>query len=411
MGRHRSRAVSAQFLPGTANNLGYEPQPIVDRATTVRSIRSRKSTSSYDVLDKARCACRTTKGAIEDIIEPAVNTMAQDIEDRCAKYAYQHTPAHRRRPRHQPDDLRSGVRRRLQRLINLGAGSGKRAIIDTSIARPLWPSSSRCSAGRREFNARSRKARSAGPRPSTPSSPSRSTRTPRACGGPRRPCSVGADGQRGPRDRHHLAGARLHHRRHVQVGRQVQHRRLQRSQQHDPTQDRRGCAISRSCAGATVTGAASVRRSPSRRRCTARARRTRTSTRCRSRARCSRRGRARVAVGQERHAESDARQKRVRARRRQAEAAAERWIDHRVAAPRSGDGPGGGLHAAVHERRNENPVPLRLSVRLRGVLERHRGGPPGGSVNHGHSLLFLRRSTMHASRRSPTRPTASRRKS
>jgi hypothetical protein len=46
------------------------------------------------------------------------------------------------------------------------------------------------------------------------------------------------------------------------------------------------------------------------------------------------------------------------------------------------------LHAAVHQRRNENPVPLRLSVRLRGILERHRGGPSGGSVNHGHSCFL-----------------------
>jgi len=74
-----------QFLPGQANNLGYEPQPMIDRATFVQIDQISKVHFEYDVLDKA-LRMQDYEGAIrEDIIEPAANTMAQDIEDRCAK--------------------------------------------------------------------------------------------------------------------------------------------------------------------------------------------------------------------------------------------------------------------------------------------------------------------------------------
>jgi hypothetical protein len=127
-----------QFLPGSANNLGYEPQALIDRHTFVTIDQISKVHFEYDVLDKA-LRMQDYEGAIrEDIIEPAANTMAQDIEDRCAKYAYQHTPNIVGVLGTNPATFDASFGASYERFINLGAGAAKRrAIIGTGIQRAL----------------------------------------------------------------------------------------------------------------------------------------------------------------------------------------------------------------------------------------------------------------------------------
>lgn len=127
-----------QFVPGLANTLGYEPQALVDRHTTVVLDQISKVHFEYDVLEKA-LRMQDYEGAIrEDIVEPAANTMAQDIEDRCAKYAYQHTPNIVGILGSNPATFDASFGASYERFINLGAGSGsRRAIIGTGIQRAL----------------------------------------------------------------------------------------------------------------------------------------------------------------------------------------------------------------------------------------------------------------------------------
>jgi P22 coat protein - gene protein 5 len=127
-----------QLLPGTQNNLGYEPQPLVDRATFVKIDQIAKVHFEYDVLDKA-LRMQDYKGAItEDILDPSADTMAQDIEDRCAKYAYQHTPNIVGILGTNPATFDASFGAALERFINLGGSTGKRrAIVGTGIQRGL----------------------------------------------------------------------------------------------------------------------------------------------------------------------------------------------------------------------------------------------------------------------------------
>lgn len=127
-----------QFLPGTQNNLGYEPQPMVDRATSVTIDQISKVHFEYDVLEKA-LRMQDYEGAIrEDIIDPATDTMAQDIEDRCAFYAYQHTPNIVGVLGTNPASFDASFGASMERFINLGAGALKRrAIVSTGIQRAL----------------------------------------------------------------------------------------------------------------------------------------------------------------------------------------------------------------------------------------------------------------------------------
>lgn len=127
-----------QFLPGTQNDLGYEPQPIIDRATDVRINQMAKVHFGYDVLQRALESRHFEEALTEDIIDPSVNTMAQDIEDRCAKYAYIHAGTVVGILGTNPTTFDQVFGASRQRLVNLGAGPGKRwMILDTSIARPL----------------------------------------------------------------------------------------------------------------------------------------------------------------------------------------------------------------------------------------------------------------------------------
>jgi hypothetical protein len=127
-----------QLLPGNNNDLGYEPQPIVDRSTTVAINQMAKVHFGYDVLQRALESRHFEEALTEDIIDPAVNTMAQDIEDRCAKYAYIHAGTVVGVLGTNPTTFDQVFGAARQRLVNLGAGTGKRMmILDTTIARPL----------------------------------------------------------------------------------------------------------------------------------------------------------------------------------------------------------------------------------------------------------------------------------
>jgi hypothetical protein len=127
-----------QFVPGLQNNLGYEPQPIVDRATSVTIDQISKVHFEYDVIEQA-LRMNDYEGALrEDIVTPASNTMAQDIEDKCALYAYQHTPNIVGILGTNPATFDASFGAGYERFINLGAGTGKRrAIISTGIQRAM----------------------------------------------------------------------------------------------------------------------------------------------------------------------------------------------------------------------------------------------------------------------------------
>jgi hypothetical protein len=127
-----------QYIPGTQNNLGYEPQPMVDRHTSVTIDQISKVHFEFDVIERA-LRMQDYQGALdEDIIDPSSTTMAQDIEDRCAFYAYQHTPNIAGVLGTNPTTFDAAFSAPYERFINLGGGSGaRRAIIGTGIQRAL----------------------------------------------------------------------------------------------------------------------------------------------------------------------------------------------------------------------------------------------------------------------------------
>jgi hypothetical protein len=127
-----------QFLPGTANDLGYEPQPIIDRATDVRINQIVKCHFAYDVLQRALESRHFEEALETDIVLPSVDTICQDIEDRCAKYAYQHAGTVIGVLGTNPTTFDQVFGAARQRMVNLGAPSGQRKmILDTAIGRPL----------------------------------------------------------------------------------------------------------------------------------------------------------------------------------------------------------------------------------------------------------------------------------
>lgn len=127
-----------QFIPGTGNNLGYEPQPMVDRSTSIQIDQIAKVHFEYDVLEQA-LKMQDYQGAMtEDIIIPATDTMAQDIEDRAALYAYQHTPNIVGQLGTNPTTFDAVFGASYERFTNLAAPrGGRRAILAPSITRAL----------------------------------------------------------------------------------------------------------------------------------------------------------------------------------------------------------------------------------------------------------------------------------
>jgi hypothetical protein len=185
----------------------------VDRATFVTIDQISKVHFEYDVLDKA-LRMQDYEGAMrEDIIEPAANTMAQDIEDRCAKYAYQHTPNIVGVLGTNPATFDASFGAAYERFINLGAGATEArdhrhrhsARADGRRARAV-PAGHRIQPGD--------EGRLARPRVDVPTfvSPSLYRHTAGTWAGARRPCR---SRRRSPADaghRHHVVRARLHQR-------------------------------------------------------------------------------------------------------------------------------------------------------------------------------------------------------
>jgi len=127
-----------QFLPGNNNDLGYEPQPIIDRATDVRIDQMAKVHFAYDVLQRALESRHFEEALSEDIVDPATNTMYQDIEDRCAKYAYIHAGTVVGVLGTNPTTFDQVFGAARARLVNLGDRStGRKMILNTSIGRAL----------------------------------------------------------------------------------------------------------------------------------------------------------------------------------------------------------------------------------------------------------------------------------
>lgn len=81
-----------QFLPNDDNTLGYTPQGIQSRHTTVTLDRVAKAHFEWDTLEAALKMPRGKEKIQNDIIKPAVRTIKAKIESDCAQYAYLHTP-------------------------------------------------------------------------------------------------------------------------------------------------------------------------------------------------------------------------------------------------------------------------------------------------------------------------------
>jgi hypothetical protein len=79
-----------QFL--ATNSLAYTPQPIIDRNTTVTVDQVSAVHFDWDSVEKALLMPRGEDKVRQQIIRPAMNTIRQDIESRCALYAYLNTP-------------------------------------------------------------------------------------------------------------------------------------------------------------------------------------------------------------------------------------------------------------------------------------------------------------------------------
>jgi hypothetical protein len=127
-----------QFVPGTRNDLGYEPQPVIDRATDVRIDQMAKVHIGYDVLQRALETRHFEEALTEDIIDPATNTMYQDIEDRCSKYAYVHAGTVIGVLGTNPTTFDQVFGAARKRLVDLGDRSGgRKMILNTSIGRAL----------------------------------------------------------------------------------------------------------------------------------------------------------------------------------------------------------------------------------------------------------------------------------
>lgn len=127
-----------QFLPGTQNDLGYEPQPVIDRATDVRINQMAKVHIGYDVLQRALETRHFEEALTEDIIEPASNTLYQDVEDRCAKYAYIHAGTCIGVLGTNPTTFDQVFGAARKRLVDLGdRAGGRQMILNTSIGRAL----------------------------------------------------------------------------------------------------------------------------------------------------------------------------------------------------------------------------------------------------------------------------------
>jgi hypothetical protein len=79
-----------QFL--ITNGLGYQPQPIIDRHTTVTVDQSFGVHFEWDSAEQALKLPRGEEKISAQILKPAMAKIKQEIDSRCALYAYQNTP-------------------------------------------------------------------------------------------------------------------------------------------------------------------------------------------------------------------------------------------------------------------------------------------------------------------------------
>jgi hypothetical protein len=74
------------------NGLGYQPQPIIDRHTTVTVDQPFGVHFEWDSAEQALKLPRGEEKISRQILKPAMAKIAQEIDSRCALYAYQNTP-------------------------------------------------------------------------------------------------------------------------------------------------------------------------------------------------------------------------------------------------------------------------------------------------------------------------------
>jgi hypothetical protein len=79
-----------QFL--ITNGLGYQPQPIIDRHTTVTIDQSFGVHFEWDSAEQAMKLPRGDEKVSKQILKPAMARIRQEIDSRCALWAYQNTP-------------------------------------------------------------------------------------------------------------------------------------------------------------------------------------------------------------------------------------------------------------------------------------------------------------------------------
>lgn len=79
-----------QFL--ITNGLGYQPQPIIDRHTTITVDQPFGIHFEWDSAEQALKMPRGEERISKQILKPAMARIKQEIDSRCALWAYQNTP-------------------------------------------------------------------------------------------------------------------------------------------------------------------------------------------------------------------------------------------------------------------------------------------------------------------------------
>lgn len=112
------------------NGLGYTPQPINRRSTTVTCNEIFGIDFDYDSFEKALKMERSEEQLRKNYSEPAAAQMFQEIESRCALYAYQHASTLVGALGTDPTTFDGSSAAARQKLVELGCPAGKdRAMI------------------------------------------------------------------------------------------------------------------------------------------------------------------------------------------------------------------------------------------------------------------------------------------
>jgi coat protein Gp5 len=121
------------------NGLGYQPQPIIDRHATITVDQPFGIHFEWDSAEQALKLPRGEEKIKRDILGPAMAKLRQEIDSRCALWAYQNTPNIVGTLGANPADFDSVHGAADQRLTELGCpSSGDRGmILSPSLARAL----------------------------------------------------------------------------------------------------------------------------------------------------------------------------------------------------------------------------------------------------------------------------------